>query len=160
MSSALRHFVALALVSAAVALGAPGCSQQGEGERCDSGKNGDADCESGLTCVVKSQLLEGITDRCCPAAGTESDKRCTRGTGQGANGGTSSGGSSNSGGDDQGSAGEPSSSGSSSGGTAGGSGGTAGTSVGGMSSGGDASDAGAAGTPVEASAGNGAGGAG
>jgi len=158
MSSALRNFVALALVSAAVALGAPGCSQQGEGERCDNGKNGDADCESGLTCVVKSQLLEGITDRCCPAAGTESDKRCTRGTSQGSTGGSSNNGS---GGDDPGDAGERSASGSSSGGSAGtNAGGSAGTNAGGMSGGGAASDAGAAGTPVEASAGNGAGGAG
>ena len=77
MSSALRKLATLALVSVAVALVAPGCSQQGEGERCDKDKNGDEDCDSGLTCTPKDSLLEGITDRCCPAAGTETDKRCT-----------------------------------------------------------------------------------
>jgi hypothetical protein len=95
MSSALRHALALALVSAAVALGTPGCSQQAEGERCDSAKAGDADCESGLTCVVQSNLAEQITDRCCPEAGTETDKRCTRGgSTTGSSGGSGSGGSS------------------------------------------------------------------
>ena len=79
MPSALRSAVVFAFVSAIAALTVPGCSQQGEGERCDSAKNGDQDCDSGLTCVRKGELLEGITDRCCPAEGSESDKRCTRG---------------------------------------------------------------------------------
>ena len=45
----------------------------------DVAKNGDLDCDDGLTCTKKSELIEGITDRCCPAEGTESDKRCTHG---------------------------------------------------------------------------------
>jgi hypothetical protein len=147
MSSALRHVLALVLVSAAVVLGgAPACSQQTEGERCDSAKAGDADCESGLSCVSSNSLLEGVTDRCCPAAGEETDKRCTRGTpGSNGTGGSSSGGSSGGG-----------TGGSSGGGTGGSSGGTGGSST-------SEPEAGAAGTPPEpetASAGNGAGGAG
>ncbi len=155
MSSALRNVLALALVSAAVALGAPGCSQQTEGERCDSAKAGDEDCDSGLTCVGRLSLLEGITDRCCPEAGTETDKRCTRGAPGGGSGGTS-----NAGGEGNGTAGESEStagqagSAGSAGSASGGSGG-----AGGMS-GAPAAEAGAAGTPAESSAGNGAGGAG
>jgi hypothetical protein len=79
MSSALRSAAVFALVSAFAVLTVPGCSQQGEGERCDSAKNGDEDCDSGLTCVRKNELIEGITDRCCPAEGTESDRRCNHG---------------------------------------------------------------------------------
>jgi hypothetical protein len=149
MSSALRHVLALVLVSAAVVLGgAPACSQQTEGERCDSAKAGDADCESGLSCVSRNSLLEGVTDRCCPAAGEETDKRCTRGTpGSGGGTGGSSGGTGGSSGGTGGSSG---------GGTGGSSGGTGGSST-------SEPEAGAAGTPSEpetASAGNGAGGAG
>lgn len=133
--SSLRHVLALALVSSAVLLGgAPACSQQTEGERCDSAKAGDSDCESGLTCVSSNGLIEGLTDRCCPEAGTETDKRCTRGTATppatGGSGGTSS------------------TAGTSSGGSTSGAGGT--------SSGGSTSaEAGAAGTPAEAIAGAG-----
>jgi uncharacterized membrane protein YgcG len=130
--SSLRHVLALALVSSAVLLGgAPACSQQTEGERCDSAKAGDSDCESGLTCVSSNGLIEGLTDRCCPEAGTETDKRCTRGTatppatgGSGGTAGTSSGGSTS---------------------------GAGGTSSGGSTS----AEAGAAGTPAEAIAGAG-----
>lgn len=143
--SSLRHVLALVLVSAAVVLGgAPACSQQTEGERCDSAKAGDADCESGLSCVSYNSLINGNgADRCCPAAGTETDKRCTRGTPSTGTGGSSS------------------TAGSS--GTAG-SGGSAGSSSAGSSAGGSGgsspseAEAGAAGTPTEASAG--AGGAG
>jgi hypothetical protein len=91
MSSVLRSIVILSFASLAALLSAPGCSQQGEGERCDSAKNGDDDCDSGLTCVSANELLSPETDRCCPADGQESDSRCTRGAP------TSSGGSSNSG---------------------------------------------------------------
>jgi hypothetical protein len=97
MPSVLRSVAVFAFVSAVAVLSAPGCSQQGEGERCDNAKNGDLDCDGGLTCVRKGELLEGITDRCCPAAGTESDKRCTRGGPGNTSGGSSSGGSSSGG---------------------------------------------------------------
>lgn len=134
--SSLRHVLALVLVFAFVALGgAPACSQQTEGERCDSAKAGDSDCESGLTCVAALGLVNGGgADRCCPDAGAESDKRCTRGTlmtGTAGSSGSSSGGSS------------------SAGSGAGGSGGSGGS---------VSEDGGAAGSPAEASAG--AGGAG
>ena len=99
MPSVLRSVAVFGFVAALALLSAPGCSQQGEGERCDSAKNGDLDCDSGLSCVKKAQLLEGITDRCCPAEGSETDKRCTRGvaptlgsSGSGAGGSSSSAG--------------------------------------------------------------------
>jgi hypothetical protein len=93
MSSALRSAVVFAFVSAIAVMTVPGCSQQGEGERCDSAKNGDQDCDSGLTCIRSNELSDGVTDRCCPAEGSESDKRCTRGTPSTASGGSSSAGS-------------------------------------------------------------------
>lgn len=102
MPFAFRSVAAFSFVTALAVLSAPGCSQQGEGERCDFDKNGDADCDDGLTCVAKRFLHEGITDRCCPAEGTESDTRCTRATVM-TTGGTSSGGTSSS---DAGAAGE------------------------------------------------------
>jgi hypothetical protein len=102
MSSALRSAVVFALVSAFAVLIVPGCSQQGEGERCDSAKNGDEDCDSSLICVRSTDLVDRTTDRCCPAAlGAESDKRCIRGvasesepTAGTSSGGTSGGGTS------------------------------------------------------------------
>jgi hypothetical protein len=96
MPSVLRSVAALAFVSFVAVLSAPGCSQQGEGERCDSAKNGDADCDSGLSCVKAKELLSQTTDRCCPADGQENDARCTRGvpssTGGSSTGGSSTGG--------------------------------------------------------------------
>ncbi len=97
MPSALRSFAVLAFVSAIAILSAPACSEQGEGERCDFAKNGDLDCDSAFTCVKKAELADTITsDRCCPAANTESDSRCARGTpmttatgGSGGSGGSS-----------------------------------------------------------------------
>jgi len=77
MPRALRSVCLFAFVSAVAVLSIPGCSQQGEGERCDS-TNGDADCNAGLTCVPKAKLLVNLTDRCCPAENTESDSRCHR----------------------------------------------------------------------------------
>jgi hypothetical protein len=104
MSSALRSAAVFAFVSAIAVLTVPGCSQQGEGERCDSAKNGDEDCDSGLTCVRLNELLEHTADRCCPAEGTETDRRCNRGaptapepTAGTSSGGTSSGGTSSGG---------------------------------------------------------------
>jgi hypothetical protein len=91
MSSVLRSLAAFSFLSTLIALAAPGCSQQGEGERCDKNKNGDLDCDSGLVCVKKNELIDNVTDRCCPAVeGSESDKRCTRGTATSV-GGSSSG---------------------------------------------------------------------
>ena len=77
MSRALRSACLFAFVSALAVLSMPGCSQQAEGERCDA-TNGDTDCNDGLSCIPKEKLLEGITDRCCPAENTESDSRCHR----------------------------------------------------------------------------------
>jgi hypothetical protein len=80
MSSALRSAIVFSFVFGVAALSAPGCSQQGEGERCDRFKAGDGDCDSGLECVALSELLDRTSDRCCPAPGTESDDRCRRGS--------------------------------------------------------------------------------
>ncbi len=76
MSSLLRPTLLLALVSLAVASSLPGCSQQGEGERCDLIKNGDADCDSGLVCTASSRLRDHSTDRCCAPNNASSDARC------------------------------------------------------------------------------------
>jgi hypothetical protein len=97
MSRALRSACLFAFVSAVVVLSMPGCSQQGQGERCDSAKTGNADCNDGLTCVPAHQLADGTTDRCCPAENTESDSRCLRGGSVGSSGGSSTGGSSSGG---------------------------------------------------------------
>jgi hypothetical protein len=58
-------FAALASL-AALALGAVGCSQQAEGERC-SVANGSADCEAPLVCTKRDLLTGSTVDRCCPA---------------------------------------------------------------------------------------------
>jgi hypothetical protein len=48
------------------------CSNQGEGERCDS-LNGNEDCKTdqGLICYPKGQLTNTNSDRCCPADRTK-----------------------------------------------------------------------------------------
>jgi hypothetical protein len=97
MASALRSFAVFTFASALALLTVPACSQQSEGERCDRLAEGNADCDSGLSCVAARELLVKTTDRCCPAAGTESDARCRRGSASGS-GGSSTGGSSGSGG--------------------------------------------------------------
>jgi hypothetical protein len=152
MPSVLRSAAVFAFVSAVAIMSAPGCSQQGEGERCDFFKNGDADCDSGLTCVKKIELLENITDRCCPADGTESDTRCTRGTPMVEVGGQGNGGAPSIGEAGAGAAGEPS------GGTPGASGAPM-ISDGGMTSGGvpAVTAGGAAGAPVAVAGASGAG---
>jgi hypothetical protein len=104
MSRALRSACLFAFVSVVAVLSMPGCSQQGEGERCDNTKNGNADCNDNLTCVPKGELAVHTADRCCPAANTETDSRCHRlgssgnTAGSGSVAGSSSGGSSGSGG--------------------------------------------------------------
>jgi hypothetical protein len=90
MPSLLRPAALFAFVSTLTVMSMPGCSQQGEGERCDSAKTGNADCNSGLTCVPKSELLEKTADRCCPADGTQTDSRCDR-VGPGSTNGGSTG---------------------------------------------------------------------
>jgi len=51
----------------------PGCSNQGEGDRCGSepnamfgvGATDSADCSDGLVCVQASSLLNADANRCC-----------------------------------------------------------------------------------------------
>ena len=127
--SSLRQVSALAIVALALAVA---CSEQDEGERCDT-KSGNDDCEGGLVCVSHEDLLRGRedeTDRCCPPDDeTPSDDRCRRampalsppgnpsvagGTGGGAGADAGgAGGLSGGGNPDQGSAGDPSEGGSS-----------------------------------------------
>ena len=60
----LTVFMSLPLVIAA-----PGCSGQGEGERCDvrADNNGTEDCAGDLVCIKAGDLNGSNTDRCCPA---------------------------------------------------------------------------------------------
>lgn len=57
----------MAIVGAFVTV-ASACSNQGEGERCES-LNGNADCKTdeGLICYPQAQLRNTNSDRCCPA---------------------------------------------------------------------------------------------
>jgi hypothetical protein len=74
----------------------PGCSKQGEGERCDKVAAGNDDCDSGLVCVDANELADESTDRCCPPEGEAfSDSRCAPGGTVGA-GGSGAGGTSSS----------------------------------------------------------------
>jgi hypothetical protein len=59
---ALLCFAAVACLTASIA-----CSNQGEGEFCNS-FNGNNDCQDGLECVPAPGLSAGLTDRdrCCP----------------------------------------------------------------------------------------------
>jgi len=74
------------IVAVASGLLTSGCSDQGEGERCDFELSGNTDngqgrdCEKGLECVSADQLLiNDGTDRCCPPADQRSsDERCRR----------------------------------------------------------------------------------
>jgi hypothetical protein len=151
MASAFRSVAALAVASALAVLSAPGCSQQGEGERCDrvQANQTSSDCDSGLTCVARSELLEDLTDLCCPPEGQETNQRCTRKGGSTTTGGTSSGGTAGTGGSSD-SAGE--SAGGSSAGTTSEDGGTSG-------SGGVPPEAGAGGAPMGEAGAPGVGGA-
>jgi hypothetical protein len=77
-----RRLAFAALVPALLVLSVvPGCSGQGEGERCgdDAGVIDNGDCSSGLICVPASTLLTGQTDmtnRCCRPGGVVTDARC------------------------------------------------------------------------------------
>ena len=79
----------------------PGCSNQGEGDRCGSpersvSKADDADCGDGLVCKAKASLVGRTAHRCCyPDHVT--DSRClpdetAAGGGDSVGGGTASGG--------------------------------------------------------------------
>ncbi|HET9953227.1 MAG TPA: hypothetical protein VFQ61_01920 [Polyangiaceae bacterium] len=74
-----RSIRRLALTTALVIVAA--CSRQGEGERCDSTVNGNADCEGDLQCKAHGSLATGDVDRCCPPGSLFNDVRCTPGSG-------------------------------------------------------------------------------
>jgi hypothetical protein len=99
MPSVLRSAAVFAAIFAVAVASMPGCSQQGEGERCDYAKNGNDDCDSGLVCIAARELLDQATDRCCLQNRAVNDKRCTAagttgtGTGTGGTGGTGAAGS-------------------------------------------------------------------
>lgn len=63
----LRFSLLLALLTLAAASLVPACSNQSEGQACNT-DNGDVDCEEGLICVSKTKLL-GNSDICCPVEG-------------------------------------------------------------------------------------------
>jgi hypothetical protein len=69
-----RYFLlVVVLCSVPVAIAFPGCSGQGEGERCDirADSNGDDDCAGDLKCFAAGSLNGSNTDRCCPADRTQ-----------------------------------------------------------------------------------------
>jgi hypothetical protein len=72
----VRPFVRFVVSTAALALAAlpVACSNQGEGEFCDTRFQND-DCQSGLVCVEQApglSAMEGIvTSRCCPSDSTQ-----------------------------------------------------------------------------------------
>jgi hypothetical protein len=76
VSRALRATGNLRALLCALALFAPGlagCSQQGEGERCDPA-NLNGDCDTGLSCVSLSALHRGTVGAvCCPDANATAD---------------------------------------------------------------------------------------
>lgn len=62
-----RRFVGMVLASVlltSIAVGTA-CSNQGEGERCES-LNGNDDCASGLICWEAIKIFQTV-DRCCPS---------------------------------------------------------------------------------------------
>jgi hypothetical protein len=95
------------------------CSDQGEGERCDT-ENGNADCEGSLVCTsgIGLRLGDGVS-RCCPAPNEPiNDSRCQ--PARSVPGGT--GGATGTGGDTGGGTGGAANGGAPAGGTAGGNG--------------------------------------
>ncbi|WP_394826693.1 hypothetical protein [Pendulispora albinea] len=74
-----RFFVlALCAFGALGALFAPGCSDQAEGERCDS-RNGDSDCAAGLQCIrVNAGETDRFNFRCCPTDRPSTVSECIR----------------------------------------------------------------------------------
>jgi hypothetical protein len=73
-----RFLILAAAASFVIALGAPGCSGQGEGERCDTQDDnaGDSDCADGLECwsysYLGGQAAVWQQDICCPTNLTQS----------------------------------------------------------------------------------------
>jgi hypothetical protein len=130
------------LLLAGAGLALPGCSKQGEGERCSPNANGSEDCDDGLVC--KEDKTVSDFGRCCPPEGAElGDSRCNFTSTPGSTGGSSSGGASNAG-------------------TSGGGTSTGGTSTGGTNDsgeGGSGATSGAAAAGSEAGGASGAGGA-
>jgi hypothetical protein len=111
------------LLLAGAGLALPGCSKQGEGERCSPAANGSEDCDEGLVCTTPDKAATDF-GRCCPPQGAEpSDSRCNFTSNPVGTGGSSSSGGSSSGGSSTG--------GSSTGGTPSAEGGTGATSNGG-----------------------------
>ena len=56
-----------------------GCgAKQNEGERCGDNTYGadNSDCDDGLICKAKDELLNMATHRCCYSDGHVSDARC------------------------------------------------------------------------------------
>jgi hypothetical protein len=78
----------VAVGAALTGLFAVGCSEQGEGERCDYANSGNdssgqgRDCEDGLECVSAARLLgNDEADRCCPPESEPfSSDKCRRGS--------------------------------------------------------------------------------
>jgi hypothetical protein len=73
------RFVTLATLVPVLALFVfvPGCAKQSEGERCgDDDAIDSEDCDDGLVCVVKSNLLNNAVHRCCYPDGRVTDSRC------------------------------------------------------------------------------------
>jgi hypothetical protein len=59
-------FAGTFVVAGLLVLGSLGaCSDQGEGERCES-LNGNDDCSFGLICTPAALLQGTVSDRCCP----------------------------------------------------------------------------------------------
>lgn len=156
--SSQRFRTRLGLAAVLLALA---CGKQGEGERCDAERSGNADCESGLQCVSSAELLDATVDRCCPGPLESSGECARRGGGVGTGGTTGSGGTS--GASAAGAAGVAGTAGNAgTSGAPGGAAGSAGTSGGAGSSGAPAGGAGgsAGGAGVSGSAGATSGGAG
>lgn len=97
------------LLLAGAGLALPGCSKQGEGERCSPTANGSEDCDEGLVCTTPDKSTTDF-GRCCPPKGAEtSDSRCNFVSNPVGTGGTSSsGGSSSTGGTPNAEGGTPS----------------------------------------------------
>ena len=74
--SSLRFFALSVLVALGAVFGFGGCSNQSLGQRCSIDNNND-DCQDGLVCVSKAELL-GPSDICCPPGGS-THPACTPG---------------------------------------------------------------------------------
>ncbi|MSP26291.1 MAG: hypothetical protein EXR75_14275 [Myxococcales bacterium] len=80
MQGSTRVAVRSLLAIAAILALADGCSQQGEGARCDAaaGLSGtESDCADGLVCTDPTLLEYPKTSLCCPSDGTFTSVGCT-----------------------------------------------------------------------------------